>query len=450
MSLIRLSKESANEELERATIARLAGHVEAKAGKGKVADWAQRDFDGLCEEIQQVTGQPISTTTLKSVLGRVQYKGLPYVHTLNQLASYVGAKSWQQFKHGPSTATPDLLWDETAIPATTKASGPLQPQRGGGWLYFLLGVLSAMLLAAIGYFAFAPADPTANLAGVLTAEMSKAKTLPRKVRFFYKGDVLPDNEVNFISYGNGRINLLSTDSNGMAESSALYEKPGPYKVKIFSGKKQVAVHPILIENLDWTGTFSVGNVEITGPVTIEKTGGAKVDGMKIMQQLGDSTSRYHTAFLRYTDFGVSADKMRLDMRLRATAPLPAVSDMATMIKLRGSNDDILIQLSAKPLRDANYVQISDYVMNKADKRQKNLLLPLVQWQDLRFSTNKSVLRLYAGERLLLEQAYKSALGNLLGIDLGFAGSGELQSLSIANGDKEIIYNETFGSEKGAK
>ena len=55
------------------------------------------DFTALSEEIQQVTKQHISTSTLKRLFGYVNSKSSHRIATLNVLAIYLGYGSWQDY-----------------------------------------------------------------------------------------------------------------------------------------------------------------------------------------------------------------------------------------------------------------------------------------------------------------------------------------------------------------
>lgn len=56
------------------------------------------DFAALSEEIQQVTKQYISTSTLKRLWGYVKSKSSHRIVTLNVLAVYLGYDSWQDYR----------------------------------------------------------------------------------------------------------------------------------------------------------------------------------------------------------------------------------------------------------------------------------------------------------------------------------------------------------------
>ena len=56
-----------------------------------------RDFEYLSEQIQVVTGEYLSPTTLKRLFGYIPQTSEPRVTTLSIIARYVGYKGWQDY-----------------------------------------------------------------------------------------------------------------------------------------------------------------------------------------------------------------------------------------------------------------------------------------------------------------------------------------------------------------
>lgn len=56
-----------------------------------------RDFEYLSEQIQVVTGEYLSSTTLKRLFGYIPQTSEPRVTTLSIIARYIGYKGWQDY-----------------------------------------------------------------------------------------------------------------------------------------------------------------------------------------------------------------------------------------------------------------------------------------------------------------------------------------------------------------
>lgn len=56
------------------------------------------DFEHLSEQIQKLTGEYLSPTTLKRLFGHIPYDGQPRPATLSILARYAGYGGWQDYQ----------------------------------------------------------------------------------------------------------------------------------------------------------------------------------------------------------------------------------------------------------------------------------------------------------------------------------------------------------------
>src|SRR5438552_9743330 len=78
-------------------IKKLLKIIEEKLGWGESSAWQSNDFESLNQLILTETGISLSTSTLRRIWGRVDYKHLPSTTTLNTLAMFAGYKNWRMF-----------------------------------------------------------------------------------------------------------------------------------------------------------------------------------------------------------------------------------------------------------------------------------------------------------------------------------------------------------------
>ena len=77
---------SSMEQLKQIVIQRLGRTLESP-----------QDFEYLSEQIQSITGEYLSPTTLKRLFGHIPYDGQPRPATLSILARYAGYNGWQDY-----------------------------------------------------------------------------------------------------------------------------------------------------------------------------------------------------------------------------------------------------------------------------------------------------------------------------------------------------------------
>lgn len=106
------------------------------------------DYDRLSLDIQEVTGEPVSPTTLKRLYGYVRPATIPRASTLSVLSRYAGYAGWSDFceKQGKIQAAD--------VPENA-SSGPKASRRKTG-IYISASVVAVAVIAAA--LAFFPGD----------------------------------------------------------------------------------------------------------------------------------------------------------------------------------------------------------------------------------------------------------------------------------------------------
>src|ERR1700733_7409198 len=83
--------------------------IEQKLGWGESVAWQSRDFENLHKLILGETGVSLSTSTLRRIWGRVDYKHVPSATTLDTLAKFAGYENWRTFLKQKNEAGADIL-----------------------------------------------------------------------------------------------------------------------------------------------------------------------------------------------------------------------------------------------------------------------------------------------------------------------------------------------------
>jgi len=89
-------------------IKKLLGIIEEKLGWGESKAWQSRDFENLNQRILDETGVSLSASTLRRIWGKVEYKHLPSITTMDTLAKFAGYESWRTFQKQNRLDRPSL------------------------------------------------------------------------------------------------------------------------------------------------------------------------------------------------------------------------------------------------------------------------------------------------------------------------------------------------------
>ncbi len=89
-----------------AEIERLVQELVSRLDWGAVENWKTKDFENLREQIREVTGVYLSVTTLKRLLGKVNYEGQPTLATLDAVAVFLGHDGFRAFQQSHRVTKP--------------------------------------------------------------------------------------------------------------------------------------------------------------------------------------------------------------------------------------------------------------------------------------------------------------------------------------------------------
>ena len=130
--------------------------IEKKLAWGPHTEWTNYDFEKLSETISEATGVTLSVSTLKRLWGKVAYKNVPALNTLNTLARFAGYEDWRGFKKTVSGlrfevegAAEQPVISNSGSNITPETLNFKPPTRNPKRLYLLLGLIP---LAAAIYF----------------------------------------------------------------------------------------------------------------------------------------------------------------------------------------------------------------------------------------------------------------------------------------------------------
>lgn len=123
-----------------------------KAGIGELADWKQRDYEKLCELIQEGTNVSLSLTTIKRLLNEPLHQ-LPQKATLNALAQYAGFEDWfDLIKNSPEVTEAFHTTLEPIREQTQTLTEEVSPVKKGWMRRSVLSFLIAVLFLAGSLF----------------------------------------------------------------------------------------------------------------------------------------------------------------------------------------------------------------------------------------------------------------------------------------------------------
>lgn len=224
---------------------RLLKIIEDQLGWGNSETWTSRDFEELNVLIQEKTKVSLSSSTLRRLWGKADYKNQPSLTTLDTLAKFSGFENWRKYC---------LNEQQQVLPG----SQPVQPIKiKRQWFIAALSVtLVAVVLIVVGMLR--PVEP---VTGSYTFNSHPiTHDLPNTVVFTYNAQSAPTDSV-FIQQSWDESRKVRVDIHKHLFNS-IYYKPGFYHAKLTVSHTVVKEHSLLIPTTGWLGLIDQNPVPV--------------------------------------------------------------------------------------------------------------------------------------------------------------------------------------------
>ena len=239
----------------------LVSTIEEHLGWGRIKDWSNYDFEKLSEIIQSETGVSLSITTLKRVLGRINYPHAPSTTTLNALAQFLGYDDWRAFQQVAPTPAPLA-----------------KNQKYKKWQWALPFLLGALIIVLITNFKtdysslYQPDDFE------FKADKIYSEGVPNSVIFTYDAQEAKTDSIFIVqTWDISRKTLVPKSGR---KHSALYYYPGFFRTKLIIGEQIVKMHDLQISSDGWLSLIDTEDI----PVYLDSAIVANGEGVSISKE----------------------------------------------------------------------------------------------------------------------------------------------------------------------
>ena len=457
-----MEKDSRNSEIEKQLLKLLAREIEKQLNKGPVSEWSQRDFVGLSETIEAQTKEQISVTTLKRVFGKVEYNGLPYIHTLNVLAQFTGHLHWSAFKKKElGIEDEDIEIPKPQQNRNNELIKNSQVKRGNEfitsktkhWIKGFVLMVGLGLFFGLGWYGswwwwkgrWLVPETKNNIdsPGKLSTEILNQDTIPVVVKFNYQGPVSDPDELTVISLEPGKMEHFAINGAGYGKSLHTYTEPGIYPVRIFCNRRQLAYYPFLVSDKKWAAKISQGRKSIKIKLDLSQQPFLKFNNESISQVGIDTNARFMINLIKFKDYGLSGDSFTFISPIRNNQIKPELKDQLSKIILRCANNSIHIQMAKIRPRYGFFMQISDNYLNKENQKdQKRFIHSMENWRVVKIQTKGKLCKVWIDDNLVLQKPYSLPLGDVMGVEYFFSGNGEVKSFQMHD-QRGKIWDEVF-------
>lgn len=411
--------------MDKSPLNNIKGVIEHYYKIGPIEDWKNRDYQNLSFQIHQKTKVLISTNTLKRIFGKLKTKEnyLPQSATLEALESYVQS-------------------------ITEESSSPQVTPKKKYW-YMILSSVAILLIVLALVFLRKEETPIEEL--VVDTSISVKKIEGKNtatVYFDIEGEAHKTEDIR-LSFGEGGDTI--TLPKGRTTISHFYKYPGAFKPRLIHNEKVVRVFDkVLIPSDGWMalGSSLDGDKNFkTYPIAddmIQKEEGYWHMTVSDLEKCGMDRNKLHLLRLyNYQQFNVRADDFYLALRMKNVGFWPEVDCNNINVIIQCENG-IIRQPFPKP--GCSYWITSRY--SEIRKSGKNhdmsaFCSDLSEWGTVEIQGVGKELTFIINKEEVYKQSYKRSLGEIIGIQIQFFGTGYIDSFELQAIDGTQYYSSEF-------
>jgi hypothetical protein len=406
--------------------------IERSVGWGPASDWSNEDFENLSDKVFEKTGTRLSLSTMRRIWGRIRYDGFPNSATLNALAAFAGYTDWRSFctQHATKENITENHDDVPAAPEIYEAIPKKSPARGiKRWAAISL-LTGAIVLLAYQY----NRNPKINYnANYVFSARKVTDDLPNSVVFTYDARAAAGAKVMIQqSWDTSRREYV--DAKGTKHTS-IYYYPGYFRAKLMINDKVVRQTPVYIQTKGWKAIAQREPLPVYfNNQDIWQKEKLSVSAKQMVKAFNGSQLNNHwVEFDNMREFpGIDGDNFVFETELRNTATVEECLCRKVRIVLLGANYPMMLPLAAKGcVADIN-VFLGDSAILGKEHDLSAFGCDFQNPQLLRCEVQKSMIKIFLNNNLILSVPHSKPMGKVLGIRVVFEGAGEITKVRLAS------------------
>lgn len=401
------------------------------------AKWTDYDFKKLNKLIVEKSKIDISPQTLKRLFGKIEYKSnyRPQIATKNGLAIFLGYLNWADY--------------EKNYFESKKARGIVIKIKQGARKY-LFTILLAFVFFGIIYLAFTKIFHQKEPAVTYQFEVSNpAGKVPHTASFFYDVEKNISDNV-FIDFNYAHPVMGYQKQSVIKKNSTInhcFQIPGIYRTKLWVGNRELKTQTIQAKSDGWVCIFNeeqnVEKIQINNHIQTyykislsnvfsvsDNEGRFYISKKKLHEKGFDTTSVFYLNYRNIKEYNISGDSFVFRAQLKNSKETGGISCYDIRVVLYGKKDNFSVLLVEPGCHRWASVWASE---NKRSGEQYNLVglsLNMSDFFDLKIENRNKTFGIYANDSLIYTGSYQKAIGEIIGVDVMFKGTGEIKNLEL--------------------
>ncbi len=389
--------------------------------------WQQKHFESLNEIIYQKTNVSLSPLTLKRLWGKVKYHSTPSASTLDTLARFLDYDDWIDYqcdnkKHKIFNLKLNYLKNKKAILIPSIIIGGL------------VLIISAVKLTAILY----PRD----YSNFEFSVQKLSSNLPNTVYFKYNVKNTDADSVIIQQSWDPKLHHI-VDKN-KTDFSCIYYYPGYYKAKLVLDNMVVSQQDLYINSNGWLGIIHKEPIPIY--LNLKDIVDSNVISIKESHLLNagfDLNLKVPSSTINLIEEfdSIKGDDFELQARFKQTYSKGEAICQKSALIILCEDGYFYIPQSIKGCVNELQMYIPNKVINAVDSDLSNLGIENAAIVDLKLRVSKGIFDLKINNNKNIVDTLSFNPGKIVGVKIGFHGTGEVYSLSLKSKNGEYTMRD---------
>ena len=417
-------------------------------GYDDVSKLAQRDYEHISNAIEAKTTTLISVSTLKRLL-HGEFARIPQTATLNAISTYLGYKSWQDFKLSLRPKVVTRVVNEVPIraPIADEPKKITPFNRIKQITAISLGALSVII--AVLFIRYAPGNSPGNYdKATFSAEKTTSNEIPNTVIFHYNiDDVKAD---SFFIQQSWDVNRRVRIHKNKYTLTDIYYEPGYHLAKLIANDSIIKTVDVSIPSDGWF-IFAIEPKPRSNPEYIKPTLSLVNNGVMalnendlVANQIDKSKEKKYVYTLFPADLHVKSDnysfKTRVKMHEVRNNFCPTL-----MVEVWTQRYFNFFQSTTKGCASEAMAEFGENFMSGKNNDLSALGYDLTEWVDVEWIVKDRHVTLSFNGKVVLETSYKQDVGYLTGIAFISNGLPEIDFVELKGLDGSVVYANDFSA-----
>lgn len=417
-------------------IAHLKAQLETHLGWGSSEAWSNYDVERLSEHILEQTGVSLSVSTLKRILGKVDYKSAPSLTTLNTLAQFLRYTDWRDFQLKTAETTATRAEPPVPVPLIKK-SGWISP-----WLSLVLP--GSLLLGLVSFLMSSEREtPYRPTDFGFTSNTIRTQGLPNSVIFRYDATKARDDDSVFISQSWDTRRKVFVHKNDHYHS-AIYYYPGFYRAKLMVGGQVLREYDLQINTDGWLGLVEAdwGQQPMyfkPSEMVSDKTVGVTGELLETYGVRRGSSAPKIVLVNQQAIEGIMTNSFDFETEVRSLNDAGADACQRIEVVLHAKNDLLVVPLVEPGCVGDIYVSAYGYYASSRKADLSGFGCHPTQWNQLRVCCRSGLVTFYVNQRAVYQARIKNQPAEIIGVQVRFNGPGAVRNTWLHGATGKVIF-----------